>query len=40
MKKRSKPNFLAVGAAKCGTTSLYGYLNQHPYVFLSRRNEY
>jgi len=29
------PNFLIVGAAKCGTTSLYYYLKQHPDVFMS-----
>lgn len=27
------PNFLIVGAAKCGTTSLYNYLRQHPEVY-------
>lgn len=34
MQKYDKPNFLVVGAAKSGTTSLYGYLKQHPDVFL------
>ncbi len=29
------PNFLIVGAAKSGTTSLYHYLNQHPQVYFS-----
>lgn len=29
------PNFLIVGAAKSGTTSLHHYLNQHPDVFMS-----
>jgi hypothetical protein len=29
------PNFLIVGAAKCGTTSLYHYLRQHPDVYMS-----
>jgi hypothetical protein len=29
------PNFLLVGAAKCGTTSLYHYLQQHPDIFMS-----
>jgi hypothetical protein len=29
------PNFLIVGAPKCGTTSLYHYLNQHPEVHMS-----
>jgi hypothetical protein len=28
------PNFLIVGAPKCGTTSLYQYLRQHPDVFM------
>lgn len=26
------PDFLIIGAARCGTTSLYDYLIQHPYV--------
>jgi len=29
-----KPNFLIIGAAKSGTTSLYEYLRQHPDVFM------
>lgn len=29
------PNFLIVGAAKSGTTSLYYYLKQHPEVYMS-----
>ena len=29
------PNFLIIGAAKAGTTSLYHYLDQHPDVFMS-----
>lgn len=32
--KRNKPNFLIVGAAKSGTTSLYYYLRQHPQIFM------
>ena len=28
------PNFLVIGAAKAGTTSIYHYLKQHPQVFL------
>lgn len=28
------PNFLIVGAAKSGTSSLHNYLNQHPDIFL------
>ena len=29
------PNFLIIGAAKAGTTSLYYYLRQHPQVYMS-----
>ena len=32
------PNFLIVGAAKCGTSSLHNYLNQHPDVFMPSYN--
>jgi hypothetical protein len=35
----SMPNFLMVGAAKAGTSSLYAYLRQHPQVFLSEIRE-
>ena len=31
----SGPNFLIIGAAKAGTTSLYHYLRQHPDVYMS-----
>ncbi len=37
--KRDLPNFVVVGAPKCGTTSLYHYLRQHPQVFLPQRKE-
>lgn len=33
------PDFLIVGAAKSGTTSLYNYLRQHPQVFLPENKE-
>lgn len=33
------PNFLIVGAPKCGTTSLYQYLRQHPDVYMSTLKE-
>jgi hypothetical protein len=33
------PNFLIVGASRCGTTSLYHYLKEHPDVFMSRIKE-
>ena len=26
------PNFLIIGASKCGTTALYYYLKQHPEI--------
>jgi hypothetical protein len=29
------PNFIIAGVPKAGTTSLYGYLGQHPQIFLS-----
>lgn len=29
------PNFLVIGAAKSGTTSLYHYLGQHPQIYMS-----
>lgn len=33
------PNFLVIGAAKSGTTSLYAYLRQHPKIFFSELKE-
>jgi Sulfotransferase domain len=33
------PNFLIVGAMKCGTTTLHGVLGQHPQVFLPSHKE-
>lgn len=33
------PNFLLVGAAKCGTTSLAAYLQQHPGIFIPEIKE-
>jgi len=30
----NKPNFLIVGAAKCGTTSLFEYIRQHPDIYM------
>jgi hypothetical protein len=33
------PNFLIIGAAKSGTTSLWHYLRQHPQICLSPRKE-
>jgi len=34
-----EPNFLIVGAAKSGTTSLYAYLKQHPDIFMPEWKE-
>ena len=31
--------FFVLGAAKCGTTSLYYYLNQHPDILMSTPKE-
>ncbi len=33
------PNFFIVGAAKCGTTSVWAYLRKHPEVFLPDMKE-
>ena len=33
------PNFLIIGAAKSGTTSIYNALLQHPQIFMSRTKE-
>lgn len=30
-----KPSFIGVGAGRCGTTSLYSYLRNHPEVYMS-----
>lgn len=33
------PNFLVLGAAKSGTSSLHHYLKQHPQIYMSRTKE-
>jgi len=33
------PEFIVVGSAKCGTSSLHYYLDQHPEVHVSRPKE-
>jgi hypothetical protein len=33
------PNFYILGAAKCGTTSLYHYLSVHPSIYMSDNKE-
>ena len=39
MKNKLNPDFFIVGAPKCGTTSLYSYLKQHPEIFMPDRKE-
>jgi hypothetical protein len=34
-----EPNFLIIGAARAGTTSLYSCLAQHPQIYMSPRKE-
>lgn len=36
---RMRPSYLIIGAQRCGTTSLYNYLGQHPEVVPSLRKE-
>lgn len=33
------PNFLIIGAAKAGTSSLYSYLKEHPQIYMSPEKE-
>ena len=39
MASHKKPNFLVVGAAKSGTTSIFNYLNQHPEIYIPEVKE-
>ena len=34
-----KPNFIIAGFPKCGTTSLYHYLNEHPEIYMPTQKE-
>lgn len=36
---RNLPSFIVIGAPRCGTTSLYAYLRQHPDVYMSPLKE-
>jgi hypothetical protein len=36
---RMRPDFIIIGAAKCGTTSLYHHLIQHPLIVPARTKE-
>jgi hypothetical protein len=38
-KIKKVPDFIIVGAAKAGTTSLYTYLSQHPAIFMPQNKE-
>ena len=38
-KIRLKPSFIIIGYPKCGTTSLYDYLIQHPNIGSASRKE-
>ncbi len=35
-----KPNFLVAGVAKCGTTSLYYYMEQHPQICIPKKETF
>ncbi|MEM8946761.1 MAG: sulfotransferase [Planctomycetota bacterium] len=35
----TQPNFFLIGAAKCGTTSVAKYLDQHPEIYVSKPKE-
>lgn len=35
----SLPNFIIIGAARCGTSSLYEYMQQHPQIYFSPNKE-
>ena len=37
--ERALPDFIIIGGMKCGTSSLYTYLSQHPYIFKSNYKE-
>ena len=39
MNNRTYPNFLIIGAAKAGTTSIYNYLKEHPEIFMTKVKE-
>ena len=37
--KQNPPDFTIIGATKCGTTSLFSYLTEHPQVLVPHRKE-
>jgi tetratricopeptide (TPR) repeat protein len=38
-KKENGPDFIIIGASKCGTSSLYNYLSYHPQILFSHKKE-
>lgn len=38
-KKKQGPQFLIIGATKCGTSSLFAYLQEHPQILLPHKKE-
>lgn len=37
--KQNAPEFIVIGAAKCGTSSLFNYLKSHPQILLPHKKE-
>lgn len=37
--KKNKPDFIVAGAAKCGTTTLFDFLDGHPQIYMSPLKE-
>ncbi len=37
--KESSPDFMIIGSAKCGTSSLHNYLSHHPQILLPHKKE-
>jgi len=40
LRRETLPNFVIIGAMKCGTTSLYHYLKEHPDIYLPEQKEH
>lgn len=39
METKLLPNFIVIGAPRCGTTSLFEYIRQHPDIYLPSQKE-
>ena len=37
--KRNHPSYIIIGAQKAGTTAIYEYMNQHPWIVRAKRRE-